>query len=128
MNKDNFHYHLQNSHEHLHNLETLLLTKLDEISETLLFDAEKHVFNIFSENLHREIISKEIQLGIWGNFSKNSKIRSIEFEQLNVYINIPKHLLNFDFGMRILVLEYDYLSHNSVSFLSGDRNKQVIFT
>ncbi|CAD5116162.1 DgyrCDS5083 [Dimorphilus gyrociliatus] len=108
-------------HECILKLEDNLIDRLDRISEKILFDAEKYVSDKFAENLHKELNFNEIRLGVWGNLSKSSKGRTITMECLDMNITIPKHIFNIDYGIRILKIDYDHLSHKSKSFLKKEK-------
>ncbi|CAD5125695.1 DgyrCDS13901 [Dimorphilus gyrociliatus] len=99
-----------------------------ELEEILMEKLEKATYNVFLEsykfidssslNLERVIENNNLTLACWGNLAKNARIKSYNFEEIGFQFDIPKLKLddNADWGIRILVTNYDHYSHHCKTF------------
>merc|ERR1719346_763047 len=93
-------------------LQKLMATKLDAASLQVLCDATK-LSNPETNNLEHCVNNDQISLSVWGNLTKNPRIRHFEFSSVHLTFDIPKVLSLSDCAVRVLITKYDHLSQTS---------------
>merc|ERR1712110_234503 len=106
-------------------LEKLVGEKLDKATLQILCDATK-LSNPETNNLEHVVSNDEISLCVWGNLTKNPRIRQFEFSQVHVTFDIPKVLALSDCAVRVLITKYDHLSPSSKSILPRRKVKEPV--
>ena len=67
-------------------------------------------------NLEREVGNEVVMLCVWGNLSKNPRIKHHEFAKKGFNVEIPRILMLSDCCIRALFTKYDHLSPYCKSF------------
>ncbi|XP_033752163.1 LOW QUALITY PROTEIN: axonemal 84 kDa protein-like [Pecten maximus] len=96
-------------------LQTLMKTKLDFATMKLLQEASVRA-DPETLNLQYAIKNEDTCLSVWGNLSKNPRIKSFEFAKQGFTFDIPRLLTLSDCGIRVLDPKYDHYSPTCKSF------------
>ncbi|KAK2146360.1 hypothetical protein LSH36_614g02029 [Paralvinella palmiformis] len=99
----------------LRDLQELLQEKLDLASHDVFLKATE-LQNSETLNLQEIVTKGDITLCVWGNLSKNPRIKSHEFEGTGFTFEIPRILTLTDCGVRVLFTKYDHFSEHSISY------------
>ncbi|CAH1786904.1 unnamed protein product, partial [Owenia fusiformis] len=108
----------------IQDLDKLLQMKMDRSSHELLLQATE-LSNSETSNLQSTIGNEIATLCMWGNLSKNPRIKSHEFEEMGFTFELPKILTLSDCAMRILFLNYDHFSMYCKTFYPRKKEKIV---
>ncbi|ELU16422.1 hypothetical protein CAPTEDRAFT_227810 [Capitella teleta] len=100
--------------ETIKELQSLLAEKLDLSSHILLLSSTD-LADPETGNLQTVKTDGVITLSMWGNLSKNPRIKSHEFEEKGFMFEMPKMLTLMDCAVRVLFTEYDHYSEHSKS-------------
>lgn len=96
-------------------LQNLLEDKLDLASHYLSLKATD-LRNPETMNLQKTFKTDDITLCMWGNLSKNPRIKHFEFEDTGMSFDIPKLLTLSDIAIRVLVTKFDHFTRQTTSF------------
>ncbi|XP_013385748.1 protein CASC1 [Lingula anatina] len=96
-------------------MQTLLKEKLDRASHELLLRASE-LANPDTSNLEACYGDDMCTLCVWGNLSKNPRIKSFEFKEKGFQFELPKILTLSDCAVRLLHSKYDHLSYTTRSY------------
>ncbi|XP_021353310.1 axonemal 84 kDa protein-like isoform X3 [Mizuhopecten yessoensis] len=96
-------------------LQTLMKTKLDFATMKLLQEASVRA-DPETLNLQYSIKNEDTCLSVWGNLSKNPRIKSFEFTKQGLTFEIPRLLTLSDCAIRVLDPKYDHYSPTCKSF------------
>lgn len=105
-------------------LQTLLKEKLDLASHHLLLQSSAKA-DAETMNLQQVISNELITLCMWGNLSKNPRIKSHEFEKKGFTFEMPKLLTLSDIGFRVLFTKYDHHSPHCKTYLPRVKAKPI---
>ncbi|KAL4224695.1 Protein casc1 [Mactra antiquata] len=104
-------------------LQRLIQTKLDAATVKILQQATD-LCDSETFNLHYLKKNEEICLCIWGNLSKNPRIKSFEFQEKGYQFDIPRILTLSDVGFRILFTKYDHYSTTCKTYYPRKKKKE----
>jgi len=109
----------------INELQKLMVTKLDSASLQVLCDATK-LSNPETNNLEHCVNNDQISLCVWGNLTKNPRIRQFEFSSVHLTFDIPKVLSLSDCAVRVLITKYDHLSQTSKAAAPRRKKKEIV--
>lgn len=114
---------------HLYNdtkeeLQSLMKKKMDSATLHLLQEATDRA-DPETFNLQFELKSPDVCLSIWGNLSKNPRIKSFEFGKQGLTFEIPRVLCLSDCAIRVLDPKYDHYSPTCKSYYPRRKIVQV---
>ncbi|KAH3877276.1 dynein axonemal intermediate chain 7-like isoform X2 [Dreissena polymorpha] len=118
--KDKFVELLKNTRE---DLQMLLQNKLDAATVKILQKATDLCDNE-TFNLHYLKANQDVCLCIWGNLSKNPRIKSFEFKEKGFQFEIPRMLTLSDCAFRILFSKFDHYSSTCKSYYPRQKKKE----
>lgn len=104
-------------------LQNLIQVKLDAATVKIIQRATE-LCDSETLNLHYLKRNQDICLCIWGNLSKNPRIKSFEFAEKGFQFEIPRILTLSDCAFRILFTKYDHYS-NTCKTCYPRRKKEV---
>ncbi|XP_052797424.1 dynein axonemal intermediate chain 7 homolog isoform X1 [Mya arenaria] len=104
-------------------LQQLIQTKLDAATVMILGQATD-LCDTETFNLHYLKANSEICLCIWGNLSKNPRIKLFEFKERGFQFEIPRLLTLSDVGFRVLLTQYDHYSSTCKSYYPRKKKKE----
>ncbi|XP_061178031.1 dynein axonemal intermediate chain 7 homolog isoform X2 [Saccostrea echinata] len=105
-------------------LQALIKKKMDAATLRLLQEATDRA-DSETFNLQFEHKSPDVCLSIWGNLSKNPRIKSFEFAKQGLTFEIPRVLCLSDCAIRVLDPKYDHYSPTCKSFYPRQKVKKV---
>ncbi|XP_062591912.1 dynein axonemal intermediate chain 7 homolog [Saccostrea cucullata] len=105
-------------------LQALIKKKMDSATLQLLQEATDRA-DSETFNLQFEHKSPDVCLSIWGNLSKNPRIKSFEFAKQGLTFEIPRVLCLSDCAIRVLDPKYDHYSPTCKSFYPRQKVKKV---
>ncbi|XP_053383871.1 dynein axonemal intermediate chain 7-like [Mercenaria mercenaria] len=114
---------IQHARSTREDLQTLMQSKLDAATVKLLQQATD-LCDTETFNLHYTKRNQDICLCIWGNLSKNPRIKSFEFAEKGFQFEIPRILTLSDCAIRILFTKYDHYSSTCKSFYPRRKKKE----
>lgn len=123
---DELHYYLRDEpglseedvekhNESISHLQNLIRVKLDEATMHVLKSGDEHI-DPDTQNIQFELTSRFIALNIWGNISRNPRMKSLAFEKKGIVLDIPKSLSVGNVAIRCIFTNYDHFSVKSRLF------------
>ncbi|XP_046841303.1 dynein axonemal intermediate chain 7-like isoform X2 [Xenia sp. Carnegie-2017] len=106
---------IQRHKESITQLQLLIGVKLDEATMHVLKSGDDYI-DVDTQNIHLEIASRFICFNIWGNISRNPRIKTVSFEKKGLLLEIPKCLSIGNIVIRCIFTNYDYFSERSRLF------------
>ncbi|KAK3104097.1 hypothetical protein FSP39_024384 [Pinctada imbricata] len=103
-------------------LQALIKKKMDAATFHLLEEATDRA-NPETFNLQFSSKSPDVCLSVWGNLSKNPRIKSFEFVEQGLTFEIPRVLCLSDCAIRVLDPKYDHYSPTCKSFYPRQKKK-----
>ncbi|XP_048780286.1 dynein axonemal intermediate chain 7 homolog isoform X2 [Ostrea edulis] len=105
-------------------VQTLIKKKMDAATLRLLQEATDRA-DPETFNLQFELKSPDVCLSLWGNLSKNPRIKSFEFAKQGLTFEIPRVLCLSDCAIRVLDPKYDHYSPTCKSYYPRQKFKPV---
>lgn len=105
-------------------LQTLMKLKVDGATLRLLQEATDRA-DPETFNLQYAIKTDDVTLSVWGNLSKNPRIKSFEFTKQGLTFEIPRQQTLSDCAVRVLDPKYDHYSPTCKSFYPRQKVKEV---
>ncbi|XP_067655393.1 dynein axonemal intermediate chain 7 homolog isoform X2 [Haliotis asinina] len=109
---------------------------IEELQEVIRGKLDRAVFHVLCDastmqdpetyNLQFVIKNPEIQLCIWGNLSKNPKVKSFEFQDVGFTFDIPRVLALSDCSFQVRMTKYDHYSMYSKTFSPRLKKKEEV--
>jgi len=90
-------------------LQNLIFTKLDESAFDVLHTPE-HAIDPDTLNISQVEESPRFKLCLWGNASKNPRVKQVEFPNDGFTMELPKQMVLTNIATRSLYIGYDFLS------------------
>ncbi|XP_025088707.1 axonemal 84 kDa protein-like isoform X3 [Pomacea canaliculata] len=106
-------------------IQHLVQVKLDAASLKILCDASS-LQDPETSNLQYTIRNADIVLCVWGNLSKNPRIKSFEFTNAGCSFDIPRQLTLSDCAIRYMRTTFDHFSAYSKSFYPRCKFKEPV--
>ncbi|XP_063397948.1 dynein axonemal intermediate chain 7-like isoform X1 [Mytilus trossulus] len=113
-----------NYKETMGELQTLMKLKVDGATLRLLQEATDRA-DPETFNLQYAIKTDDVTLSVWGNLSKNPRIKSFEFTKQGLTFEIPRQQTLSDCAVRVLDPKYDHYSPTCKSFYPRQKVKEV---
>ncbi|CAG2234316.1 CASC1 [Mytilus edulis] len=110
-----------NYKETMGELQTLMKLKVDGATLRLLQEATDRA-DPETFNLQYAIKTDDVTLSVWGNLSKNPRIKSFEFTKQGLTFEIPRQQTLSDCAVRVLDPKYDHYSPTCKSFYPRQKN------
>ncbi|KAL5006456.1 hypothetical protein ScPMuIL_015262 [Solemya velum] len=107
----------------IEDLHHLIETKLDAATQNLLCQATSRA-NPETFNLQFFVKNSDIALCVWGNLSKNPRVKSFEFGEKGFTFDIPRILTIANCAFRVLFTQYDQFSPRSKYFYPRMKKKE----
>lgn len=109
--------------ETISEIEKLMGSKLDHATLQILCGATS-LANPETNNLQHVVSNDFISLCVWGNLTKNPRIRHYEFPEVKVTFDIPKVLSLSDCAVRVLITKFDHYSPTSKASIPRRKKKE----
>ncbi|XP_028414620.1 protein CASC1-like [Dendronephthya gigantea] len=106
---------VEKHNESISHLQSLIRVKLDEATMHVLKCPDEYI-DPDTQNIQFELTSRFITLNIWGNISRNPRLKSLTFEKKGITLDIPKPLSVGNVAVRCIFTNYDHFSEKSRLF------------
>nr|KAG5693296.1 hypothetical protein BaRGS_011617 [Batillaria attramentaria] len=113
----------QRYRETIGELQHLIQTKLGVASLQVLCDASK-LQDPETSNLQFTLKNDNVSLCMWGNLSKNPRIKSFEFGEAGFIFDIPKTLTLSSCAIRYMHTKFDHFSSYSKAFYPRRKRRE----